>query len=167
MHFWISAHVQTQAALVAVQPSDPFFTNDIEGALKVGGMILAIVSAFWVMLKGKLQQDINGVGERVKKLEEAEVSHDARVDLLDNQVRDLTTNYANMRETVGEMRRAQEAISDQMHEMQVSIVGEIQKTRDTVRREMSAVRERVVVLETVARIEQSLGRKLTEVVRGD
>jgi len=162
MQIWISVYPAIQ-----VSSSNPFFSNDLEGLIKIIILLGTVVGAVWVMLKGKLQQDINGVGERTKNLENTTVAHDTALDELKERVMRVENTASNLAVTVGEVRRSQEAVTDQMREMQVNIIGEIQRTREVMRQDNSAMRERVVRLETVNEIEQKLGRKISELSRDD
>lgn len=143
---------------VAASP-DPFFTNDWMGFFKILGMVAGFTVVVWGMMKGKLQGDINGVGDRVKQLELEKERVQERLDEVTFGVRESRQDRANLHSQVGEIKTAQGNLTDLIHEMQVNIIAEIQKTRDTVTEAHIKLRERIVRLETISQIEKYLGKR--------
>ena len=140
----------------------PFFTNNLEGWLKILGLLSTVGLMIWGMLKGKLQQDINGVGNRVAELEKLYERGDDTLAHVQLDIREGRSERTHMQTQIGEVRKAQETLDTTLREMQNAIVTEIHRTRDAVHETNMQLRERIVRLETISQLERFLGKSIIE-----
>lgn len=106
------------ASLMLAVPDDGFWSGD--GGAKLA-IILALLSAAYVAYdriwaKGRRDQELNGVGERVTEVKALADRLDQRTNDQAQALRDLSGQVGNMREEFGETRRAIKELTDWMRE---------------------------------------------------
>lgn len=146
---------------VAVRTAEAatFFPNTLEGWLKIvlvyGVSTAATLAAVWRMMKKPLEININGLGERVGRLELARESIETGQRKMQDDIRVAEGDRKVMREQLGETKALAQHTSEQLTEIKMDIISHITESRvaitsdvQKVRDEVSAVRERVVRVET-------------------
>ena len=130
-----------------MQGPEPFFSNNVEGFLKVltmaGGIVAAIWTFMWRMLNSKQVQDINAVGTRVNTLHteqtalltqvteirRAQDKQEITVSALETENTELRTEFRNMKDHNERMRNDilnafathSKNIADQIHELDKTV----------------------------------------------
>jgi archaellum component FlaC len=141
--------------------SQPFFTNDPAGLLKLvaalGTFALAIIGGFWKIMSSKLSQDnvklkdqIDGVGTRVDTVKESDTRAHTRIDEL---MRRADAKDIEMRAVTGDIGRLEAKVDQtltQGTDNKVEIIGEFQRIANEVRNGFHALDVKVEKMAAVA-----------------
>jgi hypothetical protein len=137
----------------------PFFPNTLEGWLKIilvyGVSTAATLAAVWRMMKKPLEININGLGDRVGKIEILQAGTETELRKINDTERDAAIQRNYLREQLGETKALAARTSEEVTDIKVDIIGHVTQSRDAVladvakvRDEVTSVRERVVRVET-------------------
>lgn len=154
MPFFLLQDVATRSVEAAT-----FFPNTLEGWLKIvlvyGVSTAATLAAVWRMMKKPLEININGLGDRVGRLELSRESIETGQRKMQDDIRVAEQDRKHMREQLGETKALANHASEQLTEIKLDIISHITASREAitedvhkVRDEVTAVRERVVRVET-------------------
>lgn len=133
----------------------PFFTSDVEGYLKIAGLLLTHGVVLWTIVKKKvasdvqLRNDINGLGSRVAALETDRTSHGTLLNSLDHTVQLGRQDTSIIASRVGVAEQAQRNIETLVRDGQAALQQRVLEIRDAVLGEQVNMRERIVRLEVV------------------
>lgn len=141
----------------AVAPTSerPFFTNDLEGWIKVVGFLVTVGLMVWGALKARvasdinLRRDIDGVGGRTASLETDRTNHSARLHAVETFMLEARQQQAFIATRLGAVEEAQRSIEKLVREGQSAMAQRVIEIRDVVAGEQSKMRERIVRLEVV------------------
>ncbi len=125
--------------------------------------ILGGILAFWKGW-GAFNEKVNGVGERVNKLETDEATDkEAITELKQFRIRSLDV-HAALQERLGKLEKSIEHTDDLINNMRIDIIQKINDLQRDITSQNGKVRERVVRLEVVTQIENKIGRDLNELL---
>lgn len=146
-----------QAAQV---PASPFFSNDFAGAVKVvivfGGMVAAVATFFYKFTHGKVETDVNKVGEKLddhlKKYSEAHGALGGRVSALERDSGRCIGDIGHLREGHGELKRSLETLDKAGTELHRDITSMILASQQALTASITNVQVQVAGL--MARLEE-------------
>jgi len=138
--------------------NEPFFTNNVEGWLKLLGFVGAIAATVWATLKARVAQDINlrrdidGVGGRASTLESDRTAHATKLQALESAAHESRTTIAALSGRISGVEEAQRSIEKIVREGSDNIAQKVAEIRDAVTGEQARMRERIVRLETISEL---------------
>lgn len=138
-----------------MQNTQPFFTNDLEGWSKIVGMLLIICSATVALLRSNFvttfskRTEVDGVGGRVKTLEDGYASNKTKIENLDQQMRDERMAREALARELAAVRAEYSSLRDLLMAGKIELMKQLQDIQRSVDKEQIDLRERVVRLETL------------------
>ena len=139
----------------------PFFTNNLEGWLKVLGVMATTVVAAWRIVKARvrddiqIRHDINGVGERLKVLEQERSGIMTAIQSASDGVKEARANHEGTTSRLGALEESQRNVEKLVVAMEREIISHISDLKETVTGENVKLRERLVRLETISDLRKS------------
>lgn len=103
--------------------------------------------AKWNGLDDAFTKALNGLGERVAKVESALTALDARADAIEREQARSSDDRSRIHERLGRAEQMSDACSDSMGQIQADIAGKVNDMRLYGDREFSRLRERLASLE--------------------
>jgi chromosome segregation ATPase len=118
-------------------------------AVQLSVVTLAVAAFLWRVIKQPIVDMVNGLGKRVKEIEERKSQHAASLDKHDRSIERLEGAVVDNKERLGRIEGSVERL-----------VTAMERNRDANMEEDSEIRERLVRIETkVDAIQQREGRK--------
>lgn len=112
------------AQAVAGSPvvADPFFSNDFEGWLKVGGLALSIVGAVWWFLRDPLSQRIRAVETDVAALDTKVDTMDRDLLIAQKDIQGVTESFDIQQAQLDTIQQAMNGLRDDIHTAEKNIL---------------------------------------------
>lgn len=141
-----------------MQVATPFYTNDVEGVVKLLGTFLAVAATIYGIIKARVtsdvttRRDIDGVGGRVKSLESSRTSQDTRLGALERAMAESRQRDDAIVSRVGAVEESTRSVELLIRSAQDTLRVQVQEIKDAVTGEQAKLRERVVRLETISEL---------------
>ena len=126
------------------------------GAIAVLGGWIVSVSVVWT----KTTDKINGLGDRVNKLEAADATKDGKMSGYEREHADIRRAVGDLNRAIqdgatrlGRVEQAVEGIDDHLTGMELKLVNEMSKLREIISERDSKLRERVARIESNLRMQ--------------
>lgn len=138
-----------------------FFPQTLEGWVTIILILGGGIATFW---KGynKLIEKLNGLGERVDKIDTSCIKVTAHYDVMATTVENNRREISLLRERVGAADKERESLAGHYQDLRIDIMSAINELKQAFQQRDTALRERLVRVETVTQLERKLGRPLTE-----
>lgn len=142
--------------------TDAFLPSTLKDWLAVLVVLATFTTALW-RISVKLTLKINGLGGRVKKVEESCNTITAHHELFSDELRESRAERTRMTERMGAVEQGQKDQHEVLQTIKLDIISHINEVRRIIEDGNSKTRERLVRLETMMEIERKIGRPLTEI----
>lgn len=123
-----AAYVLLQAVAQQIN-AQPFFTDDLEGAIKIivtlGGMASAIILSVWKFMRGDIKQDLNGLGTRVSTTEATLLTHGTRIQSLEQQREADAVKFTQLFVATGKLEQAVDHLQDSQNDGKLEILARL------------------------------------------
>lgn len=133
--------------VLALQSADPFFSNDLQGLLKVLGLLAAFIvptwAFIWKILEGPLQRRfekdseaqigrVNGLGRRVKRLESSCTTNNEAISNLKADMALANVRSSQTEKEVAELRESIRNLTELTSVHKTEIIEAFQKRTNEV-----------------------------------
>lgn len=144
--------------MILLQADAPFFPNNLEGALKVGGMLAVLIGSMFAIMRGPLNRrieevdkqkgrDIDGVGGRATLLEARTTALEAAVGQLNQDKRADEVETRALHAMLGEVKGEISGMRSRAEETNLELIAHIHQLGTEMRQSASQTRETVAMLQ--------------------
>lgn len=150
--------------LMQTEQQRSFIPETLGDWISVVGILVAGILFVW-RVSHSLTKQIDGVGTRVTSLEHSGTDREARLRKVEEAQTIERQDRVHLHERVKEMEVRTEKLEDHLDNIKIDIVGHIAEVKALVTDRSNKQSERLVRLETIADIERTTGRKISDLVK--
>lgn len=135
--------------------------NDVKDWLILLGELIVFIFSLGVVWQ-KITSKVNGMGGRVKKLEDVTSRHEGSLQTLQNQLGDVARMQQDNANRLGRVEKAVEVADGHISDMKIEMLSGFGKIEGLIAESSASLRERIVRIETVQDIEKKTGRRIDD-----
>lgn len=124
-----------------------FLPDTLQGWLVIIGLLLTWAGTVWTIWTRQTAR-INGLGGRVKRIEEECKERDGRVSRLEDELTEYRRDREITSKEMGELKASLNATNEHMTEMKLELAGHMGEIKSLIVEKDASTRERLARIET-------------------